>query len=96
LWTSRQGTAEAQQLTLTFVDTSSEVATGIGIAATGTILAALVTGSLSSPSWSVQQAATFQTGVSVAGLVLTAVAAALVVFGIVRSRSEHTGGNRAS
>ena len=68
------------------VDTSSEVATGIGIAATGTILAALFTGNISSPSWSAVQAAQFQDAVTVAGFTLTAVAAALVVVGIVRSR----------
>jgi len=67
------------------VDTSSEVATGIGIAATGTILAAFFTGSISSPTWTAQQAVTFQTGVTVAGLALTVVAAVLVVFGILRS-----------
>jgi MFS family permease len=70
------------------VDTSSEVATGVGIAATGTILAALFTGAISSSVWSAQQAATFQTGVTVAGFTLTALAGALVAFGIARSRPE--------
>ena len=69
------------------VDTSSQVATAIGIAATGTVLAALFTGNISSPGWSVRQTETFQNGVTAAGLALTAVAAALVLFGIVRSRS---------
>lgn len=70
------------------VDTSSEVATGIGIAATGTILAALFTGNISSPNWTAAQGAQFQGAVTVAGIVLTALAAALVVFGIVRSASR--------
>ena len=71
------------------VDTSSEVATAIGIAATGTILATLFTGSISSSNWNAHDAASFQFGVAVAGLSLTAVAAALVVIGIVRGRSRH-------
>jgi len=69
------------------VDTSSQVATGIGIAATGTILAALFTGNISSPTWSAQQAAGFQNGVTVAGFVTTVAAAALVVFGMLRGRA---------
>ncbi|MBY4127355.1 MFS transporter [Rhodococcus fascians] len=69
------------------VDTSSQVATGVGIAVTGTILAALFTGNISSPDWSADQAATFQTGVTVAGFAITAVAAALVLLGMVRAKS---------
>jgi len=68
------------------VDTSSEVATGIGIAVTGTILAAVFTGDIASPAWTTQQAATFQDGVTVAGFTLTVIAAALVWIGIIRSR----------
>ncbi|TFB84291.1 MFS transporter [Cryobacterium algoricola] len=68
------------------VDTSSQVATGVGIAVTGTILAALFTGTISAPAWSADQAAAFQTGVTVAGVTLTAAAAALVLVGIARSR----------
>jgi hypothetical protein len=72
------------------VDTSSEVATGIGIATTGTILAAFFSGSIASPNWTTQQAAMFQGGVTVAGLALTALAGALVAIGIIRSRPGHT------
>jgi hypothetical protein len=68
------------------VDTSSQVATGVGIAVTGTILAALFSGDISAPAWSPDQAAAFQTGVTVAGVTLTAVAGALVLVGIARSR----------
>lgn len=67
-------------------DTSTEVASGVGVAVTGTILAALFTGSIASPSWSAQQAAEFEQTVTVAGLTLTVVAAALVGWGILRSR----------
>lgn len=70
------------------VDTSSQIATGIGIAVTGTILAALFTGNMSSPAWTADQAATFQTGVTVSGFAITAVAAALVLLGMVRARSS--------
>jgi MFS family permease len=69
------------------VDTSSQIATAVGIAATGTVLAAFFTGDISSREWSAQQAATFQSGVTAAGLALTAVAAALVAYGFVRSRA---------
>lgn len=69
------------------IDTSSQVATGIGIAVTGTILAALFTGDISSPAWTADQAAAFQTGVTVAGFAVTALAVALVAFGMVRGRS---------
>lgn len=70
------------------VDTSSQIATGIGIAVTGTILAALFTGNMSSPTWTADQAATFQTGVTVSGFAITALAAALVLLGMVRARSS--------
>lgn len=69
------------------VDTSSQVASGAGIAVTGTILAAFFAGSISSPVWTAQQAATFQTGVTVAGATVTVAAAALVLFGMLRARS---------
>jgi MFS family permease len=68
------------------VDTASEVATGVGIAATGTILAALFTGTIATSHWSTRQTAQFAEAVTVAGLTLTAVAAALVGWGIARTR----------
>ncbi|WP_440711394.1 MFS transporter [Herbiconiux sp. YIM B11900] len=73
------------------VDTSSELATAVGIAATGTILAALFAGSLTGASWTPSQLAQFDTAVTVAGLALTALSAALVLFGIARA-----GGGRPS
>ncbi|SDT78953.1 MFS transporter [Actinoplanes derwentensis] len=69
------------------VDTSSELATGVGIAATGTILAALFTGSLTASNWSTAQAGQFQQAMTIAALALTAVAAALVTYGVIRSRT---------
>jgi hypothetical protein len=68
------------------VDTSSELATGIGIAATGTILAAVFTGSIAAAHWSPAQVGDFQEAVIVAGLTLTVVSAALVGVGMQRSR----------
>ena len=68
------------------VDTASEVATGVSIAATGTIVAALFTGSIATSNWSPQQTSQFHEAITIAGLTLTAVAAALVGWGFVRTR----------
>ncbi|HEX4442065.1 MAG TPA: MFS transporter [Galbitalea sp.] len=73
------------------VDTSSEVATAIGIAVAGTVLAALFAGSITTPDWSPTQTAEFESGIRVAGLILTAIAAALVVFGLLRTRTSRDG-----
>lgn len=74
------------------VDTTSQVATGIGIAVTGTLLAVIFRGDISSTMWTADQAATFQTGVTVAGAAITGAAAILVLVGVLRSRS----GNRTT
>lgn len=68
------------------VDTSSEVATAVGIAVAGTILAAIFTGSIAQTDWTGAQTGQFELGIMIAGLVLTAVSAALVAFGFARSR----------
>lgn len=73
------------------VDTSSELATGIGIAATGTILAALFTGNIASKHWTTGQITQFRDAITISGLTLTVVAAALVGFGIARSRRGAAG-----
>ena len=73
------------------VDTASEVATGVGIAASGTILAVLFTGKIATSNWSMHQTAQFREAVTIAGLALTAAAAALVGWGIVRARSAADG-----
>jgi hypothetical protein len=77
-------------------DTATEVTSGVGIAVTGTILAALFTGDVATSTWSARQTAQFQQAVTVAGLTLTAVAAALVGWGIVRMRRAATGRATAS
>ena len=73
------------------VDTATEVASGVGIAVTGTILAALFTGDIATSNWSARQTAEFQEAVTIAGLALTVVAAALVGWGIVRTRHAANG-----
>ena len=67
-------------------DTATEVANGTGIAVAGTILAALFTGALAGTTWTAHQAAQFQDAATIGGLTLTVVAAALVGWGIARSR----------
>ena len=68
------------------VDTSSEVSSAVGIAITGTLLAALFTGSIATANWSAQQTGDFQEAITIAGFALTLLAGALVVWGIARSR----------
>jgi hypothetical protein len=68
------------------VDTASEVTSGVGVAVSGTILAALFTGAIATSHGSAVQTAEFRESVTIAGLVLTVLAGALVAFGIVRSR----------
>ncbi|MGW5707257.1 MFS transporter [Amycolatopsis japonica] len=65
------------------VDTASEVTTGIGIASSGTILALAFPGALTAALHS----ADFLTAATYAGLALTVLSAALVGFGILRSRN---------
>jgi MFS family permease len=72
-------------------DTATEVTSGVGIAVTGTILAALFTGTIATSGWSVEQTAEFEDAVTVAGVVLTVVAAGLVGWGMVRSRLSMDG-----
>ncbi|GAA0583464.1 hypothetical protein GCM10010172_80490 [Paractinoplanes ferrugineus] len=70
------------------VDTSSEVTTGAGIAVTGTILAAMFTGSLAGGNWTAGQTTEFRHALTVAGLVLAVIAAALVAWGFFRARGN--------
>jgi MFS family permease len=70
------------------VDTAAEVSTGVGIAIAGTILAAVFVGDLTGGRWSSAQSTQFEAAVTIAGLALTAVALALVTWGILRTRSR--------
>jgi len=67
-------------------DTVTEVTSGAAIAVTGTILATLFAGDLATSHWTAQQTGDFRTAVTVAGLTLTAVAGALVGWGVIRTR----------
>ncbi|WP_138946113.1 MFS transporter [Plantibacter sp. M259] len=69
------------------VDTASEIATAVGIAATGTILAALVGGGIATEHFTPALVASFQQAVLIAGSTITALAAALVA--VVALRSHH-------
>ena len=66
------------------------MASGVGVAVTGTILAALFTGDIAAPNWSAGQTTEFRGAVTLAALVLTVVAAALVGWGVVRTRGVAT------
>jgi hypothetical protein len=68
-------------------DTVTVVTSGTGVAIAGTILAALFTGDIAS-SWNAEQTAQFRGTVTIAGLALTALAAALVGWGIARARGK--------
>ena len=68
------------------VDTASEVTSAIGIAVAGTILAALFTGTIASSNWTVSQTAQFREALTLSGLVLTVVSAALVGWAVLRTR----------
>ncbi|MEV4265680.1 MFS transporter [Kribbella sp. NPDC049584] len=66
-------------------DTATEVTSGAGIAITGTILAVVFTGPLTTPNWSAGQTSEFHQATTTAALTLTALAAVLVAYGIVRT-----------
>ncbi|MCS5715570.1 MFS transporter [Herbiconiux sp. CPCC 205716] len=68
------------------VDTASELATAVGIAATGTILAALVGSSVTAEAFDPARLTAFEEAIVIAGLAITALAAGLVVAGIRWSR----------
>ncbi|GGI40584.1 MFS transporter [Cnuibacter physcomitrellae] len=68
------------------VDTASEVTTGVGLALAGTILAAFFSGSITATPWTSAQTGEFRTAVEVGAFALTIVSAALVAYGIVRTR----------
>ncbi|MEJ2884926.1 MFS transporter [Actinomycetospora aeridis] len=73
------------------VDTASEVTSAAGIAVAGTVLAALFVGTITATPWTPQQTAQFEQAVTVSGLVLTVVAAALVGWAIHRTRTQGRG-----
>jgi MFS family permease len=72
------------------VDTTSEVATAVGLAIAGTFLATLVSGGITDGDWSAEQTSDFRSAVTVAGIALTTLAAVLVAAGVLRSRAGRT------
>ena len=82
--------AERTSIGAALVDTASEVTTAIGIAATGTILAAVFSGSITTSDWSPHQHAQFHQALTIAALTLTALAAALVTWATQRTRRAPT------
>ena len=74
------------------VDTATEVATGVGVAVTGTVLAVMFTGSVTAAGWTPAQDAQFEAATTTGGLVLALVAAGLVVWGYRRSRAADSSG----
>lgn len=67
-------------------DSVTEVASAIGVAVTGTLLAAIFVGNVATAHWSGAQTAQFQQAITISALALTLIAAVLVGWGIVRTR----------
>lgn len=68
-------------------DTAPEVSNVVGVAVSGTAIAAIFTGRLTQPHWTSVQLSQFQDAVTIAILALAVVAAALVTWASVRSRT---------
>jgi MFS family permease len=67
-------------------DTATEVTSGIGIAVTGTVIAAMFAGSIATPHWSAAQTTQFRDAVTISILALAVAAAALIAWAMVRAR----------
>ncbi|MGT2424778.1 MFS transporter [Amnibacterium kyonggiense] len=83
--------ADRTSIGAALVDTAQEIAAGIGIAITGTVLALVFTGPIAS-TWSEPQRDEFHVSASIAALALAAIAAILVLFGTIRTRSARHDG----
>ncbi len=82
---------ERTTLGAALADTAGEVATAIGVAVSGTAIAALFAGSITATSWTADQGARFEAAATWAGLVLTVLADALVAWGVIRSARHSSG-----
>lgn len=71
-----------------------EIATGIGNAISGTILAMLFVGDLTASPWTGHQAHEFDLAVTWAGIFLTVLSALLVAFGFVQARRSEKAANQ--
>ncbi|HEY0237601.1 MAG TPA: MFS transporter [Friedmanniella sp.] len=67
------------------VDTASQVASAVGVAVGGTLLAALFTGTVATTPWTPAQTVEFREAVTLAAWLLTALAAALTLWAALRS-----------
>jgi MFS family permease len=72
---------------IALVDTASQVTTGVGIAVTGTVLAAMFTGNVATANWSVTQTSEFGNAIAVSSFAMAAIAMALVIWGFLRARN---------
>lgn len=79
--------ADRTTIAAALVDTASELTTGIGIALSGTIIAAIFTGSIATQNWTAAQTDQFREATTLAAAVLTALAALLVIVGMLRARA---------
>jgi len=68
------------------VDTADEVASAIGVAVAGTVLASIFVGTLSKGNWNNDQAAQFHSAVFISCMILAIVASGLIGWAIVRTR----------
>ncbi|WP_259346073.1 MFS transporter [Curtobacterium sp. ME26] len=82
--------ADRTSIGAALVDTASELATAVGIAATGTVLAVLVPGSVTVAHPTAAHTTAVLGAVQVAGAVVTCAAALLVGVGILRGRRRRT------
>ena len=71
-------------------DTVTQVTSGAGVAVSGTVLAAMFAGSLTASAWTPAQTGQFHAAVTVGGITLTALAAVLVGWGFLRTRTADT------
>lgn len=69
------------------VDTASQVASAVGIAVGGTLLAALFTGAVTTSAWTTAQTDQFREALTASALVLTAIAGALAAWASLRNRN---------
>ena len=67
------------------VDTATQVASAVGIAVVGTLLAALFAGPITTGGWTPLQTARFREAITVSAVVLTAISAALVGWAALRT-----------
>lgn len=70
-------------------DTAQEVASGVGIAVAGLVIAASITGAFTGAAWTPDQIAAFENSVTLGVLLLTAIAIALLATALIRTARTH-------